>query len=479
MTTDASWVGVAHRRPARQDLIVIGAIAAALVVGGLSAARPTWAVGLVVVAVAGALIVSDVHMLPPLLVVAVFAEGVTVGGFSVGRITGPLALAVVLCYLLVAGRAGFRFDPLLVVGGLLGVWILLSYYWAPDSHYVLVWFLRWALSFGFAVAFIVLVQEERHVYRIVSMFVLAAVVFGVIGLLTYLGSGGRGSGLTGDPNQFATYEALAVPAGLVLAADQRGPQRRLLFYGAFTLITLAVVASFSRGGLLSLAVVVAATLAVRWRAFFRSAGQKLVYVFVLGFVAWIVLLFGATAYLDRIGTIFTGQGRGAGRTDLWAAAWTGYRENPYLGLGGGGFEAQSLNLLHTTPGVDISASYIGADRPVHNAYLESLVDLGPLGLALFVLLVALTLFYFARAARRFRAAERTRLWRMSTGLAVSYLGLALSLVFLSIELGHMLWIFVGLACALDRMSARALESRLRSVSEIGSADVPGPDATRA
>jgi O-antigen ligase len=340
-----------------------------------------------------------------------------------------------------------------------GIWIVFSLYWATDNHFAVVWFFKWALSLGFAVAFAVLVQEEKHVTAVLAAFVVAAVAFGLVGLLTYVGSGGasRGSGLTGDPNQFAAYEALAVPAALVLAGTERWSGRRPPLYFGIAVIVLSIVASYSRGGFLTLGVILVGTLAVSWRVFFRSPTEKGTYIGLLVFVGWIILVVGSTAYVHRIDTIFTGSDRGSGRTDLWSAAWRGYTQHPYLGLGAGGFEAHSLDLLHTTPGVDITASYVRADRPVHNAYLESLVDLGPLGLALFLAVVGLTFSYLVRSARRFRLAGRGRLWRMTVGLTVSYVGLAGAMLFLSIGLGHMLWIFVGLALALDTMSGREPE----------------------
>jgi O-antigen ligase len=464
--------------PIARTLLLFASVGAgAGAVGVLSVASPIWAIGSVVAAAAIVLIAVDVRMLPPFLVVAVFAEGVSVGGLNIGRIIGPLALAAVAYYLLSGGRSDLRVNWLLAVSVALGFWILVSVYWTADTHFAFVWVFRWALSFGFAVAFAVIVREERHVGWVLSAFVVAALVFGIVGLLTYVTSGGlaRGSGLTGDPNQFATYEALAVPAVLVSARIWRGAHRQFALYAALALIVLAIGASYSRGGVVTLGAVIIGTLLVSWRVFFSAARQKGVYMITLVFVGWLALLLGSTAYQHRIETIFTGQDRGSGRTDLWAAAWTGYKEQPYLGLGGGGFESRSLDLLHATPGVNIAASYVAAGRPVHNAYLESLVDLGPLGLALFLAVVGLTISYIVRAAQRFRAVGAEQLWRMSICLAVELAGLTMAMIFLSIELGHMLWIFVGLALALDAMSkrelgaAKAASDRPRQLSEVAGA----------
>jgi O-antigen ligase len=441
-------------------LLAISLGAAAVVVGALAVERPLWAVGLVVTAAACVVIAIDVRTLPPFLLVSVFAEAVSVGGLNVGRLMGPLALAVVIYYILSGGRVDLRAYPLLTVSVALGMWVLFSFYWAPSSHYVYTWIFRWALSFAFALAFAILIREEKHVRWVLVAFVAAASVFGVVGLLTYVSSGGieRGTGLTGDPNQFAAYEALAVPAALVLARTARRTNWTPLLYAVIGLIGLAILASYSRGGLIALGVIVIGTIVVPWQVFFRTRRQKATYVLVIAAVGWVLAVLGSAAYADRLATIFSGQGRGAGRTDFWSAAWAGYKEHPLLGLGAGGFEARSLDLLHTTPGVEIQASYVAADRPLHNAYLESLVDLGPLGLALFLSVVVLTFAYLVRAALRARRAGADRLWQMGICFAVALVGLAVAIIFLSIQFGHMLWIFVGLALALDSISKRRVES---------------------
>jgi O-antigen ligase len=429
---------------------------AALAVGVLSVKKPTYAIGVVAAAAVVLLIAWNVRALPPILVMALYAEGVTLGGITVGRVIGVLALAVLVYYLLAGGAADLRPSLLLAIGLAYGFWILLSYYWAVDGSMVFTTWFQWALSVAFMLAIAVLVRTEGHLRTVLYAFVVSAALFGAAGFLTYLGSAGgaRATGLTGDPNQFATYQALAVPAALVLARHELRPHVRAMLYGAVGLAVVSIGTSLSRGGLITLVVIVAVTLALPWHVFFRRQGQKVAYALAITFAGWTMALLSSTKVLDRIGTIFApGQDKGSGRIDLWSAAWHAYRAHSLLGLGGGGFEANSLQYLQNTPGVNISASYVAAGRPVHNAYLEALVDLGPIGLSLFVALIALTVLYLVRASMRFRAAGRVELQRVTLALVTSLLGLSVSMLFLSIGLGKAIWIFAGLALAADRMSA--------------------------
>jgi O-antigen ligase len=439
---------------ASQPALMLGFVGAALAVGALSTVKPSLAIAATAVAVTLLLIASNIDVLPRILVLAMFAESVSLGGAHVGRLVGPLALFVVAYFLLVRGRVDLKPSLLLGIGGLYGFWVLLSFYWAPSSHFVFVTFLKWALSFAFMLSFAILVRTERQVKLVLGTFVVAAVAFGIVAVLEFLQSGGaqRGVGLEGDPNQFAAYQVIALPMALVLAGMERRLGLRLVYYASVVFLVLSIGASFSRGGLLALGAVVLATLVLPWRVFFARPGQKLAYLGTLFVAAWIVAVLGSAAYLQRIQSILHGSDRGTGRLDLWAAAWNGYSHHLFSGIGAGGFEATSLDLLRQTPGV--SPDTLMESRPVHNAYLESLVDLGPIGLTIYLLVASLTLVYLVRAARRFGRSDAYTLRRMTIGLAVSLAGLQVASIFLSNEFGKAIWILMGLALALDRMSSR-------------------------
>jgi hypothetical protein len=79
-----------------------------------------------------------------------------------------------------------------------------------------------------------------------------------------------------------------------------------------------------------------------------------------------------------------------GRLDLWRAAWDQFREHPLTGGGAGTFERYWLE--HREVGLKV--------RDAHSLYLETLAELGPLGLALLALALGAPLRALARARRR-------------------------------------------------------------------------------
>jgi hypothetical protein len=82
------------------------------------------------------------------------------------------------------------------------------------------------------------------------------------------------------------------------------------------------------------------------------------------------------------------------RIPQWKVAWREYRAHPWLGSGLGSYE-RYWNQNRTT---DFKV------RNVHNLYLETLAELGPLGLGLLVVAVSLPLAVAVKARRRSLAA---------------------------------------------------------------------------
>src|SRR5947209_11290525 len=200
---------------------------------------------------------------------------------------------------------------------------------------------------------------------------------------------------------------MVAPAALGMYALARSAHARVVYLACMAVIALSIVSSLTRTAMISVVAVALLALLLPWRVVFRSAAQKASYAVALGVTVGLVLTIAATAtFLARVGSIFTGWGatgdRGAGRTDLWAAALNGYSHHPWLGLGAGNFQFHSLDLLTHTQGVDIGAAYVAQGRLVHNAYLEALTELGPVGLALFVLVIGITGWYLVRVFRRAR-----------------------------------------------------------------------------
>jgi O-antigen ligase len=190
-------------------------------------------------------------------------------------------------------------------------------------------------------------------------------------------SGPRAQGLFKDPNVFGPF---LVPAVLILMEETVAPRllrlRLLLKLVLLSVMAVGVVFSFSRAAWLNLAVgtvVLFAVLALR-RGGARRAMTLLVVTLVAG-----AALFGvvaATSSLEFLTQRAALQDYDAQRFGAQASGFEVAVEHP-LGIGPGQFERIS----------DLSA---------HSTYVRSLAEEGPLGAAVILGLVLLTLGFAAR-----------------------------------------------------------------------------------
>jgi hypothetical protein len=80
---------------------------------------------------------------------------------------------------------------------------------------------------------------------------------------------------------------------------------------------------------------------------------------------------------------------GTGRSILWQSAWDDYKAHPLLGWGAGSYEQYWLE--HRPQALKV--------RDAHSLYLETLAELGPIGLALLLVALATPLVALRRARR--------------------------------------------------------------------------------
>jgi tetratricopeptide (TPR) repeat protein len=81
---------------------------------------------------------------------------------------------------------------------------------------------------------------------------------------------------------------------------------------------------------------------------------------------------------------------GNGRVDMWSIAWKEARQHPWVGSGAGTYEQYWLRYRPSPQKV----------RDAHGLYIETLAELGPPGLALLTIVLALPLVAAVRARRR-------------------------------------------------------------------------------
>jgi O-antigen ligase len=188
------------------------------------------------------------------------------------------------------------------------------------------------------------------------------------------------------------------------------------------------------------------------RGFFHTRARKRAFLLFVSIGAGILLVASYSALSARTSSLFSGGDQGSGRANLWRAAVTGWHQHEIRGLGLGAFIGQSNKLLLETPRVNFSDYQLrSTGQYVHNAYLESLVELGVIGAALFVGLLVTMALSLRASARRAQAAGLLFSAAFSRALALALAGFAFTSIFLSTETDRTLWVLIGLAIALPRV----------------------------
>jgi O-antigen ligase len=406
-------------------------------------------------------------LLPPVLVVSIFASTFTVGGLTVQRFVAPLAGVATVAYLLRrpvrVGGDGF----LLTAIAAYAVVALASLLWTVDLGGTLFELASLSISLAYVGALMVLVQDIHDVRALLWTVAACAAALGAWWIVSYLTGVDRRFNLAGDPNFFAALEVVALPMVLSLLRSVRSTGPRLFLFSTSAIIAASIVSSLSRGGLLALLVAVVLIVVLPARLFFQSGRQKaVVFAVALGSLS----ILGAIAGADlshRFQHAFTDPSLAAGRGDLALAALNGFQQHPVVGLGFGAFKPSSFELLRTTPGVDLpahlqcleaGATIRGAagctGQQVHNAYLESLVELGPLGLLTFAGVFAAGWLAIARAVWAGIASPDPLLMSVLAALAIGLVTMAVSSVSISTETSRTLWLIIGMVLAVSAIMGR-------------------------
>lgn len=476
MATSATiLVSGARSRPARLDPASAWLWAAAAValggLVGLATAVGGASIGVLVALSPVALaILARPEWLPGALMISVFAEAYSIGGVSISRAAGPLALFLLLLQVRSRSPATLKGLDRPLAMAIVGyaLWAACSVLWTVNFDATLqeggtaFAISSLLLSAVYLVATVALVTTSRQLLVIVVVVWTLSTVMGLLAIAEYLQGSERAMGVSGDANFFASLQIVAIPLGAVLAGHVRTSTERGVVLAGIGIAVGSVFVSLSRGGILALAALVLLLSLQPARAFFRTRVRKRLFLGVVTIGAAALLTLSYSALSERTSSLFTTDDGGSGRTNLWLGARTGVAQNPVLGLGFGAFASQSNELMRQTPGVEFSAYRLRpGGQPVHNAYLESLVELGPLGLALFLGMLVLALRALRRAARIAAAGGSLVVSGVARALSLSLLGFGLTSVFLSTETDRTLWVLMGLALTLPRIAAAAPASGRR------------------
>jgi O-antigen ligase len=379
-------------------------------------------------------------------------------GFSINKLMG-LLLIVSWLAAVTAGEdrrrklfESFGFLYLLV---LFVLWAGLSAIWADDPGAAIDAVTRYAPNVLLFLIVYAAVRTRDQVLLVVGALVVGTLISAAYGIVlpTEADAEGRLGGALGNANATATALAVGVALAGALAIALR--DKPWLRFGAAVGVPLCFVALFltvSRGGLVALAAVLLAAVMMAGRR--RTAALAVVTVAVVGTIGYFAVIAPPEARERVVQT-----DGGTGRSDIWKVGWRMVEANPVVGIGAGNFATSSVHYL-LEPGAIQRADFIVDDPKVaHNTYLEIMAELGTIGLALFLGILACTFGFALKAVRTFARAGDREMEIVARALFVALVGALVAAFFGSREFNNQLWLLMALAPALLGVARAQLAER--------------------
>jgi O-antigen ligase len=458
-------------------LLGAGLLGSALLMGVLAGVNPALAVGLtvglVLLVIAMANLTAGICLLAFLTFLDTILPADAEGALSVSKLVG-LVLVLSWFALITAGEHERReqiFSPPAFVFLLISFvgWAAVSAVWAEDSAAALDATTRYLPN---AMLFLIVfagVRTREQLLWVVGSLVVGAVVAAVYGMVAGPPPDDPGRVAIGNANETAASLVAGGTLAAALVFALRGkPVLRLLTTIAVPLCVFAVFLTLSRGGLVALGASLIAAIVV--------AGRRRGVVLGLAAAAVLatVIYFGAFAPADARERVLDLEG-GTGRTDIWTVGWRMVEDQPLRGVGAGNFPVASIHYL-LEPGALLRTDFI-VDNPkvAHNTYLNVLAELGVVGLALFLAIIAFPLWWAARAVGFAARAGDRQLEVLARAMVVVIVGLLAADFFGSRQYSKQLWLLLGLCPVLLQISRAELASR-RAEAAAADRALPAPPA---
>lgn len=281
----------------------------------------------------------------------------------------------------------------LISYALLMLWSLLSLLWSPvPSDSLLVWLTQFsgllALYLGYQAT-----STQWQAFKTLLPW-LAMIVAGYTLYQSHILDIDRPSGFLLNWNSNAAFISLLI---LPYCANYLESQSRLKRHvlGLFLFgCAMAIASTQSRGGLL---VLMTGLLPLCLMYYLRLQGRLITVAGLLGYLALGLIVddqLQSGAFGERLLQSAQGsnlQQLGSGRHALWAAGWQMYLARPLLGWG--------LGMYHWLYPQYRDPFLVESGQLAHNDYLETLLSLGPLGLALLLIFASCVLHSIWQAWR--------------------------------------------------------------------------------
>ena len=380
------------------------------------------------------------------------APGPSVRGVSPMKVIGAVVLASWLVNVAFSRKTGIGFDRFVVVVGLFLAWCGVSMLYAIDTGTAAYQTFSYVQLVLAALMFSSVVNTPERARSVYWSFVVWTSLHTLVAIgMYYFGLTRRAVGLIGNTNALAGYIDVAIICAYLLYPMAGPGPERILLTATLPVLFLGLALTFSRAGLIALAI----TVLFVWYYVARQRG----FILLISSISMICVLTYVLPYAfwqraeSIVPAIQREQDTFGTRVRLWRVALRMIEDRPVVGVGPGNFIAAFPRYAR------------GGDQRLqnlnpHNTYASVSAENGLVGGALFLLIAAFALMKAHRAVSVGRATARSDL---------EFSGVAAEVCILVFLIGGLsgdaeglkgLWMFFGLAAAAGQIAGRlALSER--------------------
>ncbi len=308
------------------------------------------------------------HRLLMLMIFTIPLESVVQIEFigSITRLVSPIVLILCMGDILKTGgmRKLGRFHFLSIV---FVIWCTLSYQWSVDQDRSLVTLFTIYQLTILTVLVWAFADNTDKLKMLMTAYVLGSYVLAFDTAYQYI-SGNmrayRARGAGADPNDLAITLSLTIPVVLYLSVHTKSRAARILYLLYVPVVVLAVAFTGSRTGFVAMLVSFSAFLLAKW----RTQVMIIPVLIIIFFNMPSLLPEQSLMRIQGIPQEIT-SGTLSGRTIIWEYGLDVFYDHPYFGTGVGTFNA-----------------VVPRNRSSHNAFLSIAVELGLVGIVIFILI---------------------------------------------------------------------------------------------
>jgi putative inorganic carbon (hco3(-)) transporter len=280
---------------------------------------------------------------------------------------------------------------------------------------------------------------------IMRILVVAAVALALAAILAFHG-GRAGASDSYDPNDLAYVLVSTLPLALAFALTARTKAKRLINAAVCAVLLFALLLTSSRGGLFGLVVMLAVMVLIPLRRPQGGKSRNRIVLPVVGLVCASMLVWSCLPAETRerfssvlqLGSDYNMDTTNKdSRSAIWERGFTAAVRRPV------GYGVDTFQMVDVRMG--------GKFRAPHNSYLEVLVELGFLGVLLFIRMYVLSWRALQRVRQSLLAVapseEHDQVLVFARMLQVALAGNAVSGFFLSMSYSMLLWVLFAAVIA--------------------------------